>query len=100
MLRVIPVAIPPSLEGLSDHLQGFFDTMIKKLDKNSWKETPTIHSIPEIVGLMIEEVTEFEVQFYSDAYDENVLVELADAANFAFLAYVALRIHGFGNGKP
>jgi hypothetical protein len=90
--------IPKSLEQYTDHLQGFVDGMITKLDKNSWKETPTVNTIPDIINLLRAEIEEFETQFFEDKYDQNVLVELMDAANFAFLAYVALRLQGLGNG--
>jgi hypothetical protein len=94
----ITIIIPKSIEKYADDLQMFVSGMVKKLDKNSWKETPTLKSIPQIIDLLGEEVTEFEQQFYDDKYDENVLVELMDAANYAFLAYVALRLQGLGNG--
>jgi hypothetical protein len=86
--------VPPSLEKYSEHLGWFFDIMIHKLDINSHKSTPTIKSIPEIIENLREEVIEFEEQLARDKFDENTLIELADAANFAFLAYVALRFQG------
>jgi hypothetical protein len=68
--------------------------MIKKLDKNSHKDTPLIKDMGKIMDLLLDEVVEFENQIHVDKFDENSLVELADQANFAFLAYVALRRDG------
>jgi hypothetical protein len=72
--------------------------MIKKLDKNSWKSTPTVESLPRIMDLLIEEIIEFEDQIILDKFDENSLIELMDQANFSFLAYVALRLQGVEHG--
>jgi hypothetical protein len=88
------VNVPPSLAMYEDMLHGFFRTMIMKLDKNSHKETPTKESIPSIMDLLRCEITEFEEQMIIDKFDENSLIELADQANFAFLAYAALRMQG------
>jgi len=68
--------------------------MIKKLDKNSHKDTPSIKDMGRIMDLLLDEVVEFENQLHLDRFDENSLIELADQANFAFLAYVALRNEG------
>jgi hypothetical protein len=68
--------------------------MIAKLDKNSWKQTPTVNSLPEIMDLLREEIFEFENQMADDKFNENSLIELMDQANFSFLAYVALRLQG------
>jgi hypothetical protein len=75
-------------------LTNFFDGMMVKLDTNSHKNTPTIKSIPEIIDNLMEEVVEFEEQLARDKFNNNTLVELMDTANFAFLAYVALRLDG------
>jgi hypothetical protein len=90
----ITVDVPVSLQKHARHLAKFFEGMIRKLDKNSHKDTPTIHNIPTIVDLLVEEVVEFEDQFHTDRNNENSLIELMDVANFAFLAYVALRNQG------
>jgi hypothetical protein len=94
----LTVIIPKSIEQYTPLIQSFVDGMIIKLDKNSWKKTPTVNSIPEIIDLLGGELSEFEEQFFENKYDENVLVELMDVANYAFLAYVALRLQGLGNG--
>jgi len=65
-----------------------------KLDKNSWKETPTKQTLHAIMDLLVEEIIEFEKQIAEDRFNENSLIELADQANFSFLAYVALRLEG------
>jgi hypothetical protein len=68
--------------------------MIHKLDINSFKDTPTVKSIPQILDNLQEEIIEFEEQMALNKFDENTLIELMDTANFAYLAYVALRLQG------
>ena len=92
--KILMLHIPASLVEYSEHLGWFFDGMLHKLDINSHKATPTTKDIPEIIENLREEVIEFEEQLALNKFDENTLVELMDAANFAFLAYVALRIQG------
>jgi hypothetical protein len=90
----IIVEIPDSIGPYHSLLQGFFEGMIMKLDKNSHKNTPAIKDIPAILECLADEVAEFEEQFLLDKYNFNTLVELMDAANYAFLAYVVLRNQG------
>ena len=93
-MKILVVALPESLMKYDDMLTNFFEGMIAKLDINSHKNTPTIKSIPEIIDNLMEEVVEFEDQLARDKFNHNTLVELMDTANFAFLAYVALRLDG------
>ena len=95
----ITLDIPPSLEKYTVHLGLFFAGMIEKLAKNSHKETPTVPTIPAILDLLQLELDEFEEQFYDDRNNENTLIELMDVSNFAFLAYIALRIQGVKYAK-
>src|SRR4249919_1288281 len=93
------IIVPKSLETHQLYLLNFFNGMIRKLDKNSHKDTPTMKSIPEIIENLREEVVEFEEQLAANKFDENTLIELMDAANFAYLAYVALRRQGVEHGE-
>ena len=94
MGQVMLIHVPDSLVEFHDSLADFFEGMMMKLDKNSHKDTPKSKDIPEIIENLREEVVEFEEQLALDKFDENTLIELMDAANFAFLAYVALRLQG------
>jgi len=96
---MITLEIPESLKEWQPMLQDFFNGMMKKLDKNSHKKTPTINSLPEIMDLLELEIDEFEEQITTNKFDENSLVELMDQANFSFLAYVALRSQGVEHGR-
>ena len=98
MTVFITLGVPEKIEQFSHLLQCFFEGMIVKLDKNSHKETPTVASLGDIMDLLIEEIVEFEDQLALDKFDENSLIELMDQANFAFLAYVALRRDGVQHG--
>jgi len=97
--NTIILNVPPSLEKFTPYLALFFVGMMHKLDKNSHKKTPTVETIPTIIDLLVEEVIEFEDQFHTDKNNENSLIELMDTANFAFLAYVALRMQGVEHAK-
>lgn len=88
------VFIPPALEKYQGLLAEFFAGMVYKLDLNSHKDTPTREHVLRIVELLRVEIEEFLEQLTKDKYDSNSLVELFDTANFAFLAYVALRRDG------
>ena len=90
----IIIQVPNSLRDYHLFLNDFFRIMIMKLDKNSWKETPTKQTLHAIMDLLVEEIIEFEKQIAEDRFNENSLIELADQANFSFLAYVALRLEG------
>ena len=95
----ILIQIPDSIRPYHGFLLDFFNGMIKKLDKNSHKDTPTKASLEEIMDLLLEEINEFENQLYADKFNENSLIELMDQANFSFLAYVALRNEGVKHDK-
>jgi len=88
------IQVPDSLRSYHAFLNSFFMKMIVKLDINSYKETPTKANLHEIMDLLVDEVVEFEAQIFKDRLDLNSFMELADIANFAFLAYVALRLEG------
>ena len=94
MATSVVVQIPNSLFPFHTHLKYFFEGMVMKLALNAHKTTPTTKDIPEIIENLREEVIEFEEQLALNKFDENTLIELMDAANFAFLAYVALRMQG------
>lgn len=83
--------IPDSIKHYDNDLYRFFNAMLVKLDMNSHKRTPEVDDVPRIIERLRGEVTEFEEQFASDALDMNTLFELADAANFALLADIAIQ---------
>lgn len=81
------------------HLRDFIDLMVTKLHDNSHKTTPTRDDIPKIISLLRRELEEFEEQLALEKNDPNTLIELCDAANFAFLAFVALRSQGVKDAR-
>lgn len=95
----IIIQIPNSLRSFHTPLNNFFVGMIAKLDVNSHKTTPTTEDIPGIMEKLRGEIVEFEEQLARDKHNVNTLIELMDAANFAFLAYVALRLQGVEHGS-
>jgi hypothetical protein len=86
--------VPNSISKYEKLFQEFMGGMLDKLDKNSHKDTPTRENLAGIVILLRVELEEFEEQLADNKFDPNSLVELFDVANFAFLAYVALRNDG------
>jgi len=87
----VVVRTPSSIDQYTRLLESFVYGMVQKLDKNSHKETPTLNTVPEIIDFLKLEIDEFETQFFENKDDENTVVELFDIANFAFLAYIALK---------
>ena len=94
------IQVPDSIKVWQPLLLDFFKGMITKLDKNSHKQTPRLETLPRIMELLMDEIAEFEAQIEEDKFDENSLIELMDQANFAFLAYVALRMEGVKHNGP
>jgi hypothetical protein len=90
--------VPDSLAKYRPHLLSFFNGMIRKLDKNSWKDAHSRKTIGVLVDNLRQEVVEFEEQLALDKFDKNTLVELMDTSNFAFLTYCVLREEGVGDG--
>lgn len=95
----IAVPCPPSLRAYREHLREFLSIMLRKLDMNSHKNTPTKRSVTAIVGAVLGELDEFLQQHAFDRHSENTLIELADGANLLFMAFVALRSEGVKTEK-
>lgn len=95
----IAVSVPPDLEKYREHLRTFFEGMIRKLSLNSHKNTPTKTDMDGIIQLMLGEIDELREQVATDKFDENSLAEAYDCANYAFLAFVALRGDGVKTRK-
>jgi hypothetical protein len=73
--------------------------MVFKLDKNSHKRTPETSDIPEMTILLLDELSEFQDQMRIDKLDPNVVIELCDVSNFAFLMFLALRNQGVADWR-
>jgi hypothetical protein len=87
----IAFIMPSQIRPLGAHLNAFVDGMITKLVKNAHKKTIEAGDERRIMALLLREAAEFLEQMADDRLDENALWELCDIANFAFLAYVALK---------
>lgn len=87
---MITVRVPHSIHDLQDPFREFVKGMLNKLDENSYKTPPEKHDLVLMLKRIREEVTEFEQQCRDDPNDPNMLQELYDIANTAFVAYVAL----------
>jgi hypothetical protein len=86
--------LPSSLELLEERLREFFQGMLWKLHLNAHKKTPEVTDIPGIIDMLLGEVEEFNEQLQLDIEDANASIELFDTANFAFLAFLAIRNRG------
>ena len=96
---MINLPLPDSLDRYQNLLEEFFAGMLHKLHLNSHKDTPAREQIEGIIALLRREIEEFEEQLAEDKFDPNSLVELFDTANFAFLAFVAMRLDGVTLGE-
>jgi len=95
----ISINVPSSMRVYREHLSEFIGTMMRKLDMNSHKNVPETKDIPGMVQRLKEEIEEFEEQQKFDPTAINNIMELVDASNFAFLAFVALRNNGVKTRK-
>lgn len=93
-MTTIAVGVPPSLQKYRGHLRMFLEGMVRKLDLNSHKDTPTRPSVETLLSLMIGEKEELEEQLKNDKWDPNSLTETYDISNYAFLIFMALRNEG------
>lgn len=86
--------IPPALLDMGPVLTEFMEAMVFKLAVNSHKDAINEDDIDGLLAKMADEIEEFRQQRIQDASDPNILAELADTANFAFLLYAFLRARG------
>lgn len=93
------VNIPPAILEMGPVLSEFFESMVHKLNVNSHKDAIRGDDIDGLLAKMEEEIREFREQRIMDAEDPNILEELADVANFAFLLYAYLRARGVRDTK-
>lgn len=93
------INIPPAILDLGPSLQEFFEEMVHKLNINSHKDAIQSDDVDGLLAKMQEEIAEFREQRIQDASDPNILSELADTGNFAFLIYAFLRARGLKTMK-
>jgi len=91
MANALNIKIDDKIAELREPLDEFIRAMTFKLIRNSHKQTPQKVELLSIIDRAREELAEFEAQVSLDKFDENSLLELADAANFCLLAYVVIR---------
>lgn len=88
------ITLPPALVPMGPVIVEFFEAMVHKLNVNSHKNALTEDDIDGLLKKLAEEVQEFREQRIQDASDPNILMELADTANFALLLYAYMRSRG------
>lgn len=93
------ITIPPAILDMGPSLQEFFEEMVHKLNINSHKDAINEDDIDGLLAKMQAEIAEFREQRIQDATDPNILSELADSSNFAFLIYAYLRARGLKTMK-
>lgn len=86
------LTIPDGVHKWSKYVDEFIFMMMYKLEKNKYKNTPTKEDLEAIMERLRGEIKEFEEQIAINKFDRNSFLELADIANFAFIAYVAIRL--------
>ena len=93
-MTIIAVGVPPSLQKYRGYLRTFIEGMVRKLDLNSHKDTPTRPAIDTLLALLQGEKEELEEQLRLNKLDPNSLIETYDISNYAFFTFVALRNDG------
>ena len=93
------INIPPALSGMGPVLIEFFEAMLYKLNVNSHKDALRSDDVDGLLAKMEDEIREFREQRIQDANDPNILAELSDTANFAFLLYAYLRSKGVRSAR-
>lgn len=93
------VNVPPALFSMAPILSEFFEAMLHKLNVNSHKDAIRSDDIDGLLAKMEDEIKEFRDQRIQDATDPNILEELSDVANFAFLLFLYLRSNGVQSVK-
>lgn len=93
------ITLPPAISDLGPSLTEFFEEMVHKLNINSHKDAITEDDVDGLLAKMADEIEEFREQRIKDATDPNILSELADTGNFAFLIYAFLRVRGLKTMK-
>lgn len=88
------VQIPPSISPMNHPLSEFFQLMVFKLGVNSHKDALRDDDIDGLLLKMEDEIREFREQRSKDDQDPNILAELGDVSNFAFLIYAFYRAKG------
>lgn len=88
------VYVPASISDFTPFLLEFIEGMVHKLHVNSHKDAIRGDDIDGLLDKMAAEVQEFKDQRLKDGSDPNILSELFDTSNFAFLLYAYLRSKG------
>ena len=90
MSQSITLVVPDSIEFMAPMLGRFFEGMVHKLDTNSHKEPPRKCDVTAFILKLQGEVLETYKQWLENKHDPNLLMELCDIANFAFLVTVSM----------
>lgn len=93
------IHIPPAIASMGPQLQEFFELMVAKLNANSHKDAIRSDDIDGLLEKLADEVQEFRDQRIQDSDDPNMLEELADTGNFAFLLFLFLRSRGLKDAR-
>lgn len=88
----IEIEVPKELEHMGQDLTDFCTAMVFKLYQNKHKNSVTEYDIPYLMGRLLIECGEVMEQYHVDLRDKNMVMELVDVANFAFLMKLALKL--------
>jgi len=93
------VNIPPAIAEMGPVLSEFFEAMVHKLTVNAHKDAIRDDDIDGLLARMAEEIQEFRDQRAENPEDPNMLSEMADVGNFAFLLFAFLRSKGVRDAR-
>lgn len=95
--RLVVVPLPRALEGYEPQLKAFFDAMVYKLARNAHKGKWEGATIRDMIQRGREELDELE-EAVRGGNTLDIILESADAANFAMMA-ASVAIRGDGGGS-
>lgn len=97
MSSTITIVVPDNIWQMEDQLAEFFNGMVHKLSSNSHKTPPSVCDITKYILLLQGEVLEMYHQWVTDKDDPNLMLELCDVANYAFLVTVSMKLERAAN---
>ena len=90
-LITVEVELPSEVAQYAIPMAQILGACVKKLIKNKHKDAPaSMHDVQKLRRLLAGEVLELDNQMAEDKLDPNMVLELADCANFLFLIQYAI----------
>jgi len=87
----VNVELPSEVSQYAIPMAQILSACVEKLIKNKHKDAPaSMHDVQKLRRLLAGEVLELDNQMAENRLDPNMILELADCANFLFLIQYAI----------